>query len=75
MTIDFYVILVKIPIAMFYGGSIVNGDPIAIAKNAPDLDAETFVKYVLSEEGQALWLTIGSTGYLSDKTHLNRNDT
>lgn len=62
MTIDFYgvIAMAENPDCQYVipdGGSIVNGDPIAIAKNAPDLDAaRAFVKYVLSEEGQALWL-------------------
>ena len=39
------------------GQSIVNGDPIAIAATSsqPDL-AEIFIDFVLSPEGQALWL-------------------
>ena len=39
------------------GQSIVNGDPIAIAKDTPhQAAAEAFVDYVLSPQGQALWL-------------------
>jgi ABC-type Fe3+ transport system substrate-binding protein len=37
--------------------TIVNGDPIAIAANAPHHDeAEAFLDFVLSAHGQALWL-------------------
>ena len=39
------------------GQSIVNGDPIAIAKDtAHQAAAEAFVDYILSPEGQSLWL-------------------
>jgi ABC-type Fe3+ transport system substrate-binding protein len=39
------------------GQSIVNGDPIAIAKGTAHLDyAEAFVDFVLSNYGQSLWL-------------------
>lgn len=39
------------------GQSIVNGDPIAIAASTAHVDyAEAFVDFVLSAEGQALWL-------------------
>ncbi len=42
------------------GETIVNGDPIAIVKNTPKMDlAEGFVDFVLSPEGQAVWLTPG----------------
>lgn len=42
------------------GESIVNGDPIAITHNTQHMDAaEAFVDYVLSAEGQSLWLTEG----------------
>ncbi len=42
------------------GESIVNGDPIAIAKNAPNKEAaEAFLDYVLSAEGQSVWFTPG----------------
>jgi ABC-type Fe3+ transport system substrate-binding protein len=37
--------------------TIVNGDPIAIAANAPhEEEAEAFLDFVLSAEGQVLWL-------------------
>lgn len=61
MTIDFYGVIVMgaNPDTQYVipeGASIVNGDPIAISANAPDLDAaRAFTKYVLSAEGQALW--------------------
>jgi ABC-type Fe3+ transport system substrate-binding protein len=42
------------------GETIVNGDPIAIVKDTPKMDlAEGFVDFVLSPEGQAVWLTPG----------------
>ncbi|MFW9793852.1 MAG: ABC transporter substrate-binding protein [Candidatus Thorarchaeota archaeon] len=42
------------------GETIVNGDPIAIVKDTPKMDlAEGFLDYVLSPEGQAVWLTPG----------------
>lgn len=62
MTIDFYGVIAmnENPDCQYVipeGSSIVNGDPIAISKNAPNLDAaRAFTKFVLSAEGQALWL-------------------
>ncbi|MFW9808131.1 MAG: extracellular solute-binding protein [Candidatus Thorarchaeota archaeon] len=42
------------------GETIVNGDPIAMVKDTPKKDlAEGFIDYVLSPEGQAVWLTPG----------------
>ena len=42
------------------GETIVNGDPIAIVKDTPKMDlAEGFVDFVLSPEGQAVWLSPG----------------
>lgn len=42
------------------GETIVNGDPIAIVKDTPKMDlAEGFLDFVLSPEGQAVWLTPG----------------
>lgn len=39
------------------GQSLLNGDPIAIVSNTEQLDAaEAFVEYVLSPEGQSVWL-------------------
>jgi len=39
------------------GESIINGDPIAVANGTQNKDAaEMFVAFVLSSEGQALWL-------------------
>ncbi|TXT57572.1 MAG: hypothetical protein BAJATHORv1_10274 [Candidatus Thorarchaeota archaeon] len=40
--------------------TIVNGDPIAIVKDTPKMDqAEAFLDFVLSAEGQAVWFTEG----------------
>ncbi|MFO7835894.1 MAG: ABC transporter substrate-binding protein [Candidatus Thorarchaeota archaeon] len=42
------------------GESIVNGDPIAIVENSEHMNAsEAFLDYVLSAEGQSLWLSEG----------------
>ncbi|MHA1768979.1 MAG: ABC transporter substrate-binding protein [Candidatus Thorarchaeota archaeon] len=42
------------------GESIVNGDPIAIVKDTPQMDlAEGFLDFVLSAEGQAVWFSPG----------------
>jgi ABC-type Fe3+ transport system substrate-binding protein len=42
------------------GESIVNGDPIAISQNTEHLNASrAFLDYVLSAEGQSLWLSEG----------------
>jgi ABC-type Fe3+ transport system substrate-binding protein len=42
------------------GETIVNGDPIAIVKDTPKRDlAEGFLDFVLSPEGQAVWLSPG----------------
>ncbi|MFW9982732.1 MAG: extracellular solute-binding protein [Candidatus Thorarchaeota archaeon] len=42
------------------GETIVNGDPIAMVKDTPKKDlAEGFIDYVLSPEGQAVWLSPG----------------
>jgi ABC-type Fe3+ transport system substrate-binding protein len=42
------------------GETIVNGDPIAMVKDTPKKDlAEGFISFVLSPEGQAVWLTPG----------------
>ena len=42
------------------GETIVNGDPIAIVKDTPKMDlAEGFLDFVLSPEGQAVWLSPG----------------
>ncbi|MFX1482114.1 MAG: ABC transporter substrate-binding protein [Promethearchaeota archaeon] len=42
------------------GETIVNGDPIAMVKDTPKKDlAEGFIDFVLSPEGQAVWLTPG----------------
>jgi ABC-type Fe3+ transport system substrate-binding protein len=62
MSIDFYGYLTqfKNPDCFYIvpeGQTIVNGDPIAIPINAPQPAlAEGFIDYVLSAEGQALWL-------------------
>jgi len=62
MSIDFYGYLsqARNPDCQYIvpeGQTIVNGDPIAIAKNTPNqAAAEAFVDFVLSPEGQALWL-------------------
>ena len=63
MTIDFYGIIANrensnceyiIPT----GQSIVNGDPIAMGINVDDYEAaSTFLKYVSSPVGQAVWMT------------------
>lgn len=46
------------------GVSIMNPDGIAILKGAPHLEvAQTFVRFVMSEEGQRLWMTpLGKPG-------------
>ncbi|TET06765.1 MAG: ABC transporter substrate-binding protein [Candidatus Thorarchaeota archaeon] len=42
------------------GETIVNGDPIAMVKDTPKKDlAEGFIDYILSPEGQAVWLSPG----------------
>lgn len=42
------------------GESIVNGDPIAIVKDTPNMDiSEAFLDYVLSAEGQSVWFEPG----------------
>ncbi len=62
MSIDFYGYLsqARNPDCQYIvpeGQSIVNGDPIAIAKDTPhQAAAEVFVDYVLSPQGQAVWL-------------------
>ncbi len=62
MSIDFYGYLSQSrnPDCMYIvpeGQTIINGDPIAIASTSPQKDlAELFVDFVLSPEGQALWL-------------------
>jgi ABC-type Fe3+ transport system substrate-binding protein len=62
MSIDFYGYLsqARNPDCQYIvpeGQSIVNGDPIAIAKGAPhESAAEVFVDYILSAQGQAIWL-------------------
>ena len=65
MTIDFYGVIAKrenentryiIP----EGKSIVNGDPIALGKHVDNLAAaEAFIQYLLSAEGNAVWMTEG----------------
>lgn len=62
MSIDFYGYLsqARNPDCQYIvpeGQSIVNGDPIAIAKSAPhEAAAEAFVDYILSAKGQSIWL-------------------
>ncbi len=62
MSIDFYGYLTQArnPDCEYIvpeGQSIVNGDPIAIPNTSSQMDlAEGFIDYVLSVEGQALWL-------------------
>ncbi len=62
MSIDFYGYLsqARNPDCQYIvpeGQSIVNGDPIAIAKDtAHQAAAEAFVDFVLSPQGQAIWL-------------------
>jgi len=62
MSIDFYGYLTQYrnPDCEYIipeGQTIVNGDPIAIPNNAPNQEyAEGFVDFVMSCEGQALWL-------------------
>lgn len=63
MSIDFYGYLSQYinPDCQYIvpeGQSIVNGDPIAIASTTTKQDlAEGFVNYILSAEGQAIWLS------------------
>ncbi|MHA1906460.1 MAG: ABC transporter substrate-binding protein [Candidatus Thorarchaeota archaeon] len=62
MSIDFYGYLTQFrnPDCEYIlpeGQSIVNGDPIAIAETSTQVNlAEIFIDFVLSAEGQALWL-------------------
>ncbi|MHA1912033.1 MAG: ABC transporter substrate-binding protein [Candidatus Kariarchaeaceae archaeon] len=62
MTIDFYGLIAqsendKCLYVVPTNGSIVNGDPIVIAKEAPNLPgAIAFMKFVNTQEGQSLWL-------------------
>jgi len=62
LTIDFYGLGAQIqnPECQYIipeGQSIVNGDPIALTVNSTyPVEAEAFVKYVLSKEGQSQWL-------------------
>jgi len=71
LTIDFYAlsqILVhgsdKIGFVLPAGLTVVNPDSIAILNGAPNLEvAQRFVNFVLSEEGQKLWmLPVGAEG-------------
>ncbi len=65
MTIDFYGVIAmdENPDCEYIipeGQSIVNGDPIAIAKHTEKEEAsKAFLKYVLSPEGQSVWLKKG----------------
>ncbi len=62
MTIDFYgyQAMTENPNCEYVlpeGQSIINGDPIALASTCDDLDeTQAFINFVLSQEGQALWL-------------------
>ena len=65
MTIDFYglIAMSENPDTEYIvpeNASIVNGDPIALAKNPANPEAaNAFLKFVFSKEGQSLWLKEG----------------
>ena len=62
MTIDFYGFKAQMenPDCVYVipkNASIINGDPVALALNPPHLAAaNAFLKFIFSQEGQALWL-------------------
>ncbi len=65
MTIDFYGVIAgrENPNTEYIipdGQSIVNGDPIALGANVDDQEeAEAFLEYLFSADGQSTWLTEG----------------
>ena len=65
MTIDFYGVIAgrenpRTEYIIPEGQSIVNGDPIALGANVDDQEeAEAFLEYLFSAEGQSVWLTEG----------------
>jgi len=65
MTIDFYGVIAgqenpRTEYIIPEGQSIVNGDPIALGVNIDDQEeAEAFIEWLLSAEGQSLWFTDG----------------
>ena len=62
MTIDFYGFIAQqensnTQYVVPANESIVNGDPVALAVNPPHFEAaKAFLKFIFSQEGQALWL-------------------